>query len=271
MRKKLLLLLFLCFSGVQANTVVHIGLDGVVLAAKERGNLFQMLGYYVQIASHLNYHYPEENLRKDMREYEAVLNNMEAHLSHMGIGEYLEHSREAWRKLKADLTKKGQGKPDKEKLHNMLTLVTTLSDDMKKIQSLLIEKSFDPSLKAEVSATADIIMASGQLATYYIIGVSIDPSMITDAQKQQSMATYANALDVIEKSDLNKAHIFHKKFLEIKKVYFFNTMSSRISKKTPIPSLMIKKNYRAYLYALVSTKLIAAASTEGKKITMQMP
>ncbi len=270
MRKKLLILL-LCFSGMQANTVAHIGLDGVVLAAKERGNLFQMLGYYVQIASRLNYHYPEENLRKDMREYEAVLDNMEKYLSHMGIGEYLAHSREAWKKLKTDLVQKGQSKPNKEKLHNMLTLVITLSDDMKKIQSLLIEKSFDLGLKAEISATADIITASAQLATYYIISVSIDPSVITEAQKQQPMTSYLHALDVIKKSDLGQNNnIFHKKFEKIKEVYFFNTMSGRMSRR-PIPALMIKKNYQAYLYALVSTKLITAASTEGKKITMQMP
>ena len=272
MRKKLLILLLLCFSGIQANTVVRIELDGVILSAKERGNLFQMLGYYVQIASHLNYHYPEENLRKNMQEYEAVLVNLEKHLSPtiIGIDKYLAHSREIWKALKIDLAKGKQGKPDKEKLRHMLALTTALSKDMKKVQTLLIEKSFDPNLKAEVSATADIITASTQLATYYIISVSIDPSVITEAQKQQSMASYLHALELIEKSDLNQANIFHKRFAEIKKVYFFNTMSSRMS-KTPIPALVIKKNYQAYLYALVSTKLITAASTEGKKITMAMP
>ena len=269
MRKKLLIIFFLCFSAAHANTVVQIGLDGALLAAKERGNLFQMLGYYVQVVSHLNYHYPEENLKKDIREYEAVLDNLETHLSHIGIGKYLSHSRKLWKKFKADLTRVNQGKPTKDKLLNMLATTTALSNDMKKIQTLLIEKSFDLSLKPYVSATADILMASAQLATYYIISVSIDSSLVTKIQKKQAMISYQSALNVIEKSGLGQASIFHVRFEEIKKVYFFNTMLDRMSKR-PIPALMIKKNYRAYLYALVCTKLIIAASTEGLRKTMEM-
>lgn len=73
----------------------------------------------------------------------------------------------------------------------------------------------------------------------------------------------------LKKSAFRSGKIFHKRFKGFEKIFYFNAMTAEFS-KTAIPALMIKKNNKAYLDALVTLKLIAAASTEGVDKTVKM-
>lgn len=276
MRKILFLMVFLGTVGVyaQGDVVVRIGLDGVVLSIKQRGNLYQMLGYYAQLSSGLKYHYPDENLKKNIQEYDAILADFETFFPNEDIQKYVQLSRETWAALKPDLEAslsgdRRQNRADKGKLIIMLAQVESLASHMKSIQNILVKKSSDSELVTVLSATANLLESSAKLSTFYLLKVSTDSSLVEDTQKNKTVDEYKQSLSIGIKSDLAHAKIFKKRYKKIEKVYFFNIMVEQVT-KTPIPSLVLKKNYAAYLSALINVGLITAASTEGKQKTMEM-
>ena len=263
----------LLFSHLQADITVRIGLDGVVMTGKQRGNLFHMLGYYTQLLTKQNYHYPRENLHKDIREYESVLSQCREIFSDGMVQSTLEHSQKIWRTVKPELLsvlKKSSSKTlEASNIHTLMGSIILLSKDMKKIQEVLAEQDMDKEVIEGSRAASDIIESSAQLSAYYLINTSQLGTLVDAETVAESSQIYQHAFEKLSKSTLNQGKIFQKKFKGLKKVHYFNTMTAEFS-KTAVPALMIKKNNKAYLDAFVSLKLIAAASTEGISQTVSM-
>ena len=273
MRIIVILVALLTFSHVQADVTVRIGLDGVVMAGKQRGNLFHMLGYYTQLLTKQNYHYPRENLGKDIREYESVLLQCKDVFSDDVVQSTLKHSQKIWRTVKPELLavmKKSASKTLKaSNIRTLMGNIIVLSNDMKKIQKVLAEQDMDKEVLEESRAASDIIESSAQLSAYYLINTSPLGTLVDAGTVTESSQMYQHAFEKLSKSTLNQGKIFQKRFKGLKKVHYFNTMTAEFS-KTAVPALMIKKNNKAYLDAFVSLKLITAASTEGIPKTIQM-
>ena len=273
MRTLMLTIVLLVFHSVQADTTVRIGLDGAVLAAKQRGNLFHMLGYYTQILTKQNYHYPKENLQKDIHEYESILKQFKEIFPDDTIQSTLVHSQQIWHDAKPELLvplkKRSASTLNASSMRTLMTHIISLSTDMKKIQKILSQKSLNKKITVESRAASNIIESSAQLSAYYLINTSRLGSLVEQDILLESSQMYQQALNALTKSAFSQGKIFQKRFKGLEKVYFFNTMTAEFS-KTAIPALMVKKNNKAYLDALVSLKLIVAASTEGVEKTVQM-
>lgn len=273
MRFLVVLVTLLTFSQVQADVTVRIGLDGVVMAGKQRGNLFHMLGYYTQLLTKQNYHYPRENLDKDIREYESILSQCKEIFSDDEVQSTLGHSQKIWRTVKPELLsviKKSSSKTlEASTIRTLMENIILLSNDMQKIQEVLTKQDLDKEVIEGSRAASDIIESSAQLSAYYLINTSPLGTLVDAATVTESSQMYQHAFEKLSKSDFNQGKIFQKRFKGLKKVYYFNTMTAEFS-KTAVPALMIKKNNKAYLDAFVSLKLITAASTEGIQKTVQM-
>ena len=263
----------LTFSHVQADVTVRIGLDGVVLTGKQRGNLFHMLGYYTQLLTKQNYHYPRENLRKDIHEYESIIAQCKEIFSNDVAQSTLKHSQNIWDTVKPallEVMKEGSSKTlEASTIRSLMENITLLSNDMQKIQEVLAEQDVDKKVIEESRAASNIIESSARLSAYYLINTSPLGAVVEKETITESSQTYKKALEKLTKSSLNQGKIFQKRFKGLKKVYYFNTMTAEFS-KTAVPALMIKKNNKAYLDAYVSLKLINAASTEGLQKTVGM-
>jgi len=271
--KILVFIITLLTVNVQADVTVRIGLDGVVLAAKQRGELFRMLGYYTQLLTRQNYHYPDENLQKNINEYEEILTQFTNTFSDKTIQNTLANSLKVWKDIKPELKKAietgASQKLEATKVQKLLDNIVLLCDDMKNIQKILSSQNLIPKVQIESQASSDIIESSARLSTYYLINTSHLSSFIDQETVAKSSKTYEAAFKKLEASTFNQGKIFQKRFKGLKKIHYFNTMTALYS-KTAIPALMIKKNNKAFLDAFVSLKLITAASTEGIDKTVKM-
>ena len=271
--KILVFIIALLTMHVQADVTVRIGLDGVVLAAKQRGELFRMLGYYTQLLTRQNYHYPDENLQKNINEYEEILTQFAHTFSDNTIQQTLANSLSIWKSIKSELQqaiKTGRTQRlEAAKVQKLLDSILLLCDDMKTIQKILSSQNLIPEVQLESQASSDITESSARLSTYYLINTSHLASLIDQETVAKSSQTYKAAFKKLEASTFNQGKIFQKRFKGLKKIHYFNTMTALYS-KTAIPALMIKKNNKAFLDAFVSLKLITAASTEGIDKTVKM-
>ncbi len=257
----------------QGDIIVRIGLDGVVAAGKQRGDLFHILGYYVQLLTKQTYHYPRENIQKDIHEYESVLSQLKEVFSQDEIQVILTHSQKIWETVKPELlevAKKDSTQTlEVSKVRTLMGHIASLGNDMKKIQEILTKNSLNKEVELESRAASDIIESSAQLSAYYLINTSSLGTTVDQALIAKSSKTYQQASEKLEKSTFRQGKIFQKRFKGFKKIFYFNTMTAEFS-KTAIPALMIKKNNKAYLDALVTLKLITAAATEGTDKTVKM-
>jgi len=273
MRALLIFLALLVCHPAEADVTVRIKLDGVVLAAKQRGDLFRMLGYYTQLLTNQNYHYPGENLQKTSDEYQTILRQFKEIFLDDEIQQTLAHSQKIWEEIKPELLSATTQKTKKilkpSIMRTLLEKITLLSDDMKKIQAVLAAEVLDPTVREESQAASDILESSAQLSTYYLINTSHLGTLVDQKTITASTEKYQQSYKMLEKSHFAEGKIFQKRFKGLKKIYYFNTMTAEFS-KTAVPALMIKKNNKAYLDAFVSLKLITAASTEGIEKTVNM-
>jgi len=259
------------------SAVIEIGLDGIIIAGKQRAQLNHMLGFYTQLSTNLFFHNPEEKLKRNILEYEEVLDAFKDKYNNKEIQESIESSEKIWVNVKMELLSVvddtinniKQIELNQKKVLSIFENMILLSKEMETIQKILTNEDLNKNITNELNAAIEIAYTSSSFSTCYLLKVWGVSSEIIEKQQSHSIENYTSSLNTLDNSSFSKGKIFKKQFAPIHKAYNFDSMMLMLS-KSKVPAIILDKNEKAYIAAIVTAKLIIAASIEGLEKTINM-
>jgi len=205
------------------------------IAGKQRMLTQKMLKTYAMVGMNNNFGNPTLALQNSIKEFDNGIKSLSTFIKDKKLKKELSYTKKLWSKAKNSLNEKPSIKVVDTLQLNLHKLL--LSSD--KITNLLIEKSKTKASKI-INIAGKQRMYSQKLASLYMLKVWGVEDNKFDNKMQNTISSFKQALDKLEKYPKN-TDVINKLLKKSRKTFLFFDIMSK-SKSKFIPSLIYKKS-----------------------------
>jgi len=208
-------------SGYDKNT------EAVLKIGKNMATIRGMLEAYSMVTAKIKYKVPKEHLKKDISEYESLINYLEKNYHDKTISKKLKEDKKAWDKIKPAIMSAFETYDIDKMKKNILFIhgnIRTVLKNLEEIKSYIIQK-YDIKNEKELNAAIEIGASAKRLSAHYMMKMLNVNDPTIDKHWKKGVKIYSNSIAILKASKFYKNPTF-KKLLDNanKQLKYFQTM-----------------------------------------------